>query len=326
MTHHINPRFRAYGKARLDIARRARSREEWERLWKPTMHPFAFRWGRRWKHCIEYRVDDFAAEVGFFLDVLGFPVHAFDENYAMFTSPDEAFHLAILPADKHHPATPPDALRLQFMLDNLESTVEDLRRRGVEFALPPQALKPGSSLHIAVFYTPHGLAVELWCEVSAERQPPLPAVLTPSGERPPAGRLPLAAAPLPDALPGNPPQEEAPSSPAPPQVPPRPARPLSPAGEEKPLEALSPPPEVAPSRAASSRRAPLRPRIAVRQSPRKTLPRRSNRLPARFTPVPTVPRPAASPPAKENPSPPESQSLEPEYEDLPEALYPEDLP
>ncbi len=32
--HHVNPRFRAYGKARIDIAMRATNQSEWEKLWK----------------------------------------------------------------------------------------------------------------------------------------------------------------------------------------------------------------------------------------------------------------------------------------------------
>ncbi|RMF45166.1 MAG: hypothetical protein D6755_08380 [Anaerolineae bacterium] len=194
MSPHINPRFRAYGKARLDIARRAHTRQDWEALWKPTMHPFAFTWGERWRHCIEYRVDDFAAEVGFFIDVLGFPVNAFNEAYAMFTSPDEAFHLAVLPADETHAATPPDALRLQFMIAHLESTVDELERRGVTFAVSPRPLRPGSPMHIAVFHTPHGIPVELWSEVHDVEQPPRP-LARPQGRNSQRRELPLAAAP-----------------------------------------------------------------------------------------------------------------------------------
>ena len=65
----INPRVRAYGKARLDIARRAQSRQDWDTLWKKPLHEFPFTWGAYWKQSIEYRVADFAAEIGFFIDV-----------------------------------------------------------------------------------------------------------------------------------------------------------------------------------------------------------------------------------------------------------------
>ncbi len=319
MSHHINPRFRAYGKARLDIARRAHSRQDWERLWKPTMHPFAFRWGTRWKHCIEYRVDDFAAEVGFFIDVLGFPVKAFNESYAMFTSPDEAFYLAILPADERHPATPPDALRLQFMISALERTVEELARRGVEFALPPQPIAPGSSMHIAVFHTPHGLPVELWSETQRESEPAFVPDTAGRVPVPSGGQLPLAASPPPQDAPAPPPEG------SPVQAPP----PM----EHVPAPNTSPPPlapsEEPPARSQDSRPSPKpRPHIVTRERRRRKSPRRSNRIPSRFTPVPTVsPRPAPPPSVNEEPPvPAEPEGLEPQYEDLPDARYPDDLP
>ncbi|MFN2197532.1 MAG: VOC family protein [Anaerolineales bacterium] len=176
--YHVNPRFRAYGKARLDIAARAQSREEWEDLWKPPINEFPFEWGRYWKHCVEYRVDDYAAEVGFYIDVLGFPVNAFDPNYAQFTSPDGEFFIAVVPSTPENPATPPDALRLQFMIRNLKFTASELTNRGVTFEQPPTPLQPGSQLMLAVFRSPHGLVVELWGEEKAA------AVAAPSQPKP----------------------------------------------------------------------------------------------------------------------------------------------
>ena len=37
-----------------------------------TPHPFAFTWGTCWTSIVQYQVDDYAAEIGFFLDGLGF--------------------------------------------------------------------------------------------------------------------------------------------------------------------------------------------------------------------------------------------------------------
>ena len=159
---HINPRFRAYGKARLDIARRAESRQDWENLWKQSTFPFPFEWGEHWKQCIEYSVDDFAAEVGFFIDILGFPVNAFDPDYAMFTSPSRDFFFAVVPTPDGGHSTPPDAIRLQFMITDLLLTAEELQRRGVQFERFPVPCHPGTSLYIGQFRTPHGICVELW--------------------------------------------------------------------------------------------------------------------------------------------------------------------
>jgi catechol 2,3-dioxygenase-like lactoylglutathione lyase family enzyme len=164
----VNPRVRAYGKARIDIARRAASPSDWERLWKPSTHPFPFRWGQPWNACVEYRVDDFAAEVGFFIDVLGFPVNAFDPDYAMLTSPGGDFFFAITPARPGESATPPDALRLQFMVIDILDTTRELISRGIFFEQEPQPCQEGSSLYIGYFRTPHGICIDLWGVVGEE--------------------------------------------------------------------------------------------------------------------------------------------------------------
>lgn len=158
----VNPRVRAFGKARIDIAGRAKNQAEWEKLWKHPANSFPFIWGESWKQCVEYRVDDFPAEVGFFIDVLGLPVNAFDPGYAMFTSPKGDFFFSVIPAPPAEQSTPPDAFRLQFMVKDIMAITHELQRRGIDFEQPPQPLSPGSSLFIGYFRTPHGICVELW--------------------------------------------------------------------------------------------------------------------------------------------------------------------
>jgi catechol 2,3-dioxygenase-like lactoylglutathione lyase family enzyme len=164
----INPRVRALGKARIDIARRVQSVEDWQSLWKRPAHPFPFAWGERWNQCVEYKVDDFAAEVGFFIDILGLPVNAFDPDYAMFTSPEGDFFFAVIPAGEGN-STPPDAIRLQFMVADIFETTAELETRGIAFEQPPQPVQPGSTLHIATFLTPHGICIDLWGMLPSRR-------------------------------------------------------------------------------------------------------------------------------------------------------------
>ena len=166
--HHINPRFRAYGKARIDIAKRVRDHGDWYKLWKEPSNPFPFSWGENWRQCVEYKVDDFPAEVGFFIDILGLPVNAFDPDYAMFTSPRRDFFLSIVPTFEDEYSTPPEAIRVQFMVDDIFSTVEELERRGVQIEQHPQPCQEGSSLFIGYFRTPHGICVDLWGFVDHE--------------------------------------------------------------------------------------------------------------------------------------------------------------
>jgi hypothetical protein len=160
--HHVNPKFRAYGKARIDIAVRATSQAEWQKLWKKPAFPFPFTWGENWKQCIEYKVDDFPAEVGFFIDILGLPINAFDPGYAMFTSPKGEFYFAVIPTLEGEKSTPPDSIRIQFMVEDIFQTASEIERRGIQFEQWPQVCSEGSSLNIGYFRTPHGICIDLW--------------------------------------------------------------------------------------------------------------------------------------------------------------------
>jgi methylated-DNA-protein-cysteine methyltransferase-like protein len=165
----VNPRVRAYGKARIDIAQRAKTSQDWEDLWKQPVVSFPFTWGNPWKQCIEYKVDDFAAEVGFYIDILGLPVNAFDPDYAMFTSPRADFFFSVVPTPAGLSSTPPNAIRIQFMVDDILSTADELQSRGIFFDQPPQPCQPGSSLYIACFRTPNGITIDLWGAVKQEQ-------------------------------------------------------------------------------------------------------------------------------------------------------------
>lgn len=161
-TFPVNPRFRAYGKARIDIAKRAETRDDWDQLWKKPSNPFPFSWGSSWKQCIEYKVADFPAEVGFFIDILGFPVNAFDPDYAMFTSPNGDFYFSVVPAREGENPTPPGAIRLQFLVQDIIETAIELQRRGVKFTQMPARVADNSAFLIGSFHTPNGIGIELW--------------------------------------------------------------------------------------------------------------------------------------------------------------------
>jgi len=158
--YRVDPRVRAYGKARIEVTRRAHDEREWQSLWHEPRYPFPFTWGNGWKQCMQYTVEDYAAEIGFFIDVLGFPVSAFSPNYAQFTSPDQAFFFGVAATHEGAQITPPDSLSIQFMLNNLESTIQQLEQRWVVFERKPQAgvISPA----IAVLRSPHGVSIELW--------------------------------------------------------------------------------------------------------------------------------------------------------------------
>ena len=200
----INPRVRAYGKARLDIARRAQTRQDWDTLWKRPLHEFPFTWGAYWKQSIEYRVADFAAEIGFFTDVLGLPVNAFNEYSAMFTGPQQEFFFSVTPTFEGQEPTPPDAFRLQFFVADIFQVAEELQKRGISFELPPQAVTEGSNYYVGSFRTPNGICIDLCSIVEQpvqqrhastmeEIHPPVPAVVE---EEPAPQPTPVSYAPL----------------------------------------------------------------------------------------------------------------------------------
>ncbi|HLK56187.1 MAG TPA: hypothetical protein VKU00_06470 [Chthonomonadaceae bacterium] len=158
---------REYGESRLAVSREAKSQEDWQRLWRDPAHPYVFQWGTCWKQCIEYRVEDFAAEIGFFLDVVGLDSNALGPDFAMLTNKEGDFYFAVKPTGDV-PPTPPDAIRLQFMLTDVLNTAAELERRGVVFEQPVAPDAPESPLVTGYFRTPHGIAVDLWGLVKPE--------------------------------------------------------------------------------------------------------------------------------------------------------------
>jgi predicted enzyme related to lactoylglutathione lyase len=172
MNYPVNPRVRAYGKARLDLARRVSNGEDWARIWRAPIHPYPFHLGGAWKQCIEYKVDDFAAEIGFFIDILGLQVNSLEPGYAQFTSPQGDFYFAIIETPTGSSPTPPDALRIQFMVEDIFTTALELQQRGIDFVFPPQPCQSGSALHIGSFLTPNGLIIELWGMVPGSETSP----------------------------------------------------------------------------------------------------------------------------------------------------------
>ena len=157
----LREQCQAFGESRLAVAKEAKTPEDWVRLWKDPAYPYTFRWGTCWTFCIEYKVEDFAAEIGFFLDILGLDSNALGADFAMLMSPDNMFYFAVKPAQEGG-STPPDAIRLQFMLSDLLETAAELEKRGVEFESEPQPVEPDSPLYHGLFRTPHGIAVDLW--------------------------------------------------------------------------------------------------------------------------------------------------------------------
>lgn len=155
--------YRALGEARLEVAAKAKTKEDWNRLWKEPAHGFPFSWGTCWNHCVQYTVEDYAAEVGFFIDVLGFPVNTLGPEFTMFKGPDSEFFFAVAPVSEERSATPPDTIELMFMVNDILATAKDLESRGIVFEQKPQPYgDEGSPMYTGHFRTPNRLRVVLW--------------------------------------------------------------------------------------------------------------------------------------------------------------------
>ncbi|UCH58964.1 MAG: hypothetical protein JSV61_12195 [Anaerolineales bacterium] len=157
--YRVHPLVRAYGKARIEITRQAKNEQEWQKHWRAPQNPFAFQWGDTWKQCVEYKVNDFASEVGFFIDLLGFAVDTFSPSYARLTTPDEDFYFAISEVRPDEQATPAEALRLQFCVVDLEELLHKLEERGILIEL--NEVEGSSGIKVGSFQTPHGICIDL---------------------------------------------------------------------------------------------------------------------------------------------------------------------
>jgi hypothetical protein len=120
--------------------------------------------------CVEYCVDDFAAEVGFFADILGLPVNAYSADSFMFTSPDGAFFLSVTASSDDATATPAETIHLQLMIADILETAHELEHRGIVFEKFPEPYEPNSPLHTGTFRTPGGVAVDLWGMVERKKE------------------------------------------------------------------------------------------------------------------------------------------------------------
>ncbi len=165
MTDLIN-RCHEIGKLRFEKISQAQTPEDWSRLWDKPQHEYKFQLGNCWTQCCQYRVADFYAEFGFFIDVLGLNLYASGDGYAMFSNPSREFYFAIEAAKEGQP-TLPEASRLEFMVRNIQEIAEELPKRGVVWhRVPSPEGHPESRLYKGEFHTPNGVPVSVWGMVS----------------------------------------------------------------------------------------------------------------------------------------------------------------
>ncbi len=124
---------------------------------------FPFKWGDCWHFAVEYRVADFASELGFFVHFMGFSLNALSPEYAMFMSPGEDVFIAIKPAGQGAESRDMGAFRICFMLENILDATNRMKERGIAFDTAPQPLADvDRPMYRAELTSPNGLRIELW--------------------------------------------------------------------------------------------------------------------------------------------------------------------
>ena len=111
------------------------------------------------RQMFEFAVADFEVEVGFYSAVFGFPFIALTNDYALFTTPGNDFHVSFRLATDGD-ATVMRGLKLLFMTADLNAAESHLRGTGLVDDLHVKAGSPVQQvLHLS---TPVGLPIEIW--------------------------------------------------------------------------------------------------------------------------------------------------------------------
>jgi predicted enzyme related to lactoylglutathione lyase len=161
-TSSLLDRARELGRARIDALIPGMRASADAAPWAPAAAGPAFAIGTCWTQCTFYAVDDFEAEVGFYLDILGLKAFTLNAESAMISSAKNEFYIGINRADEDQPATNAASLRVQFMVDDIETVTAELEARGVVFDERPAPESDGSPMWFGTLRAPSGVRVDLW--------------------------------------------------------------------------------------------------------------------------------------------------------------------
>jgi catechol 2,3-dioxygenase-like lactoylglutathione lyase family enzyme len=153
-------KYAELGKSRLETLSKIRSPEDFEKMWKEPQDAAVLKWGDCWKACVEFAVPQLEAEVGFYIEVLGFGINATWDNRVMLISSDGAYTFTLY-SDKD--AQPANALKMQFMVSNIAEIDAAMRKCGVPYV---QELKKvwgeNNDMKTIVVKTPSGIDLTVW--------------------------------------------------------------------------------------------------------------------------------------------------------------------
>lgn len=106
-------------------------------------------------------VSDMQRSVNFYRDTLGLPLKFTSPGWTEFSNEGTilALHKHMTDGEVHSPQTVAGQATLVFVVDDIHSTYETLKKEGVHFALEPQKQPSGRTL--AVLQDPDGFGITL---------------------------------------------------------------------------------------------------------------------------------------------------------------------
>ena len=157
----------ALGRERLALAEALQTPEDWKEKWKDAKHDYPFTWGDCWKAHVVFAVPHFEAELGFYLDVMGFGLNAMWDDHAMLISPDKEFSFVICKGNPEKHAKP-ESVHLEFMIGNIEEAFTALQERGVPMSGELNA-EWGDEHRMRTFEltSPSGYELKIWGMIQA---------------------------------------------------------------------------------------------------------------------------------------------------------------
>ena len=139
------------------------NREERRELLSNNKYSFDITLDDSRKQWTEYHVDNFEAELGFYVDILGMKAQSLNQDYAVVHNEPREFYIGFWRASKDKPATPTGSISICFFFENIRNGVAKLKDRGVEFT---DNIKPfpdeNGTCRLAKLKTPNNHNIEIW--------------------------------------------------------------------------------------------------------------------------------------------------------------------
>ncbi len=164
----LHERCRAFGEERIEALARCKEPGDFQKLWPAGKADWPFTWGECWKAVPIIHLEDYAAELGFFVDVLGFQSFATWEGGCFLAAPESEFKLGLADT-REGTAVDPASFQLDLMVGNIEEAAATLVERGViERADLHPEWGEEQRMRTLCLKSPNGISLKLWGNLAGE--------------------------------------------------------------------------------------------------------------------------------------------------------------